>query len=196
MKVICLLEELRLPYERIDCGGPFGRTHTPEYLAMNPNSVVPTLQEDGFTLWESNVILRYLCDAHAPGSPLWPEEVRARAHIDRWMDWVQTTLSRPQSVVFQGLIRTPPEQRDTTAIDAAFVELGRIYGILDAALARHGQGYLAGPDYTLADIAVGPHLHRWFQFPMTRPHQPHLEAWYQRLLARPVYRTHCAVPLT
>jgi len=196
MKVICLLEELRLPYERIDVGGPFGRTTTPEYIAMNPNSVVPTLQEDGFTLWESNVILRYLCATNAPGNPLWPDDARSRANIDRWMDWVQTTLNRPQTVVFQGLIRTAPEKRDNAAIEAAAAELGRLYGILDAELAKHGDDYIAGPQYTLADIAIGPHVHRWFNFSLPRPELPHLHAWYQRLLTRPVYRMHCAAPLT
>ncbi len=163
--------ELGLPYERIDVGGPFGRTTTPDYCAMNPNSAVPTLQEGDFTLWESNVILRYLCTAHAPGSPLWPDDLQQRANIDRWMDWLQTTLSRPQAVVFQGLIRIPPERRDTAAIEAAIVELGRVYGILDAELARHGQDYIAGPACSLADFAIGPHAHRWFSFsfPARRP---------------------------
>ncbi len=196
MKVIWLLEELGLPYERIDVGGPFGRTTTPDYCAMNPNSAVPTLQEGDFTLWESNVILRYLCTAHAPGSPLWPDDLQQRANIDRWMDWLQTTLSRPQAVVFQGLIRIPPERRDTAAIEAAIVELGRVYGILDAELARHGQDYIAGPACSLADFAIGPHAHRWFSFSFPRPETPHLHAWYQRLLARPVYRAHCAGPLS
>jgi glutathione S-transferase len=196
MKVICLLEELGLPYERIDVGGPFGKTKTPEYLAMNPNSVVPTLQEGDFTLWESNVILRYLCTAYAKGHSLWPDDLQVRANIDRWMDWVQTTLTRPQGLVFQGLVRIPPEKRDNAAIEAAIVELGRVYQILDAELAKHGQDYVAGPAYSLADIAIGPHVHRWFVLPIPRPDTPHLHAWYQRLLGRPVYRTHCAGPLS
>ena len=194
MKVVWLLEELGLPYERIDVGGPFGRTRTPEYLAMNPNSAVPTLQEDEFTLWESNVILRYLTAANAPGHPMWPDDLRARANVDRWMDWQQTTLGPPQTVVFQGLVRTPPEQRNTGAIEAAVALAGAHWSMVDRQLAAHD--HVAGPDFTLADIALGVHAHRWFSFTVPRPATPHLTAWYHRLLARPPYRIHCAMPMT
>jgi glutathione S-transferase len=194
MKVIWLLEELQLPYERIDVGGPFGRTDTPAYLAMNPTSRVPTLQEGDFSLWESNAILRYLCTANAPGHGMWPEDIRLRADIDRWMDWQQTSLNRPQTLVFQSLIRTPPEQRDNDVIEAALIELGAQWLLLDRRLAS--QDYVAGPAFTLADIALGVHVHRWFSFPVLRPETSHLRAWYERLLARPAYRTHCSMPVT
>jgi glutathione S-transferase len=194
MKVIWLLEELGLPYERIDVGGPFGRTRTPEYLAMNPNSTVPTLQEDDFTLWESNVILRYLCGTNAPGHAMWPDDVRAQANIARWMDWQQTTLNAPMTVVFQGMVRTPPEQRNMGAIEAALATVGGHWATLDRQLANHD--YVAGPEFTLADIPLGVHVHRWFSFTMLRPETPRLSAWYHRLLDRPAYRTHCAMPMT
>src|SRR5215813_7395225 len=100
MKAIWTLEELQLPYERIDVGGSFGKTDTTDYRQMNPTGLVPTLQEDGFTLWESNVILRYLCAAHAQASPLFPAEVHARANVDRWMEAQQTNLNRPMGQVF------------------------------------------------------------------------------------------------
>ena len=194
MKVVWLLEELHLPYTRVDVGGPFGRTRTPEYLAMNPNSVVPTLQEDAFTLWESNVILRYLCAANVPDDAKWPADPRQRAEVDRWMDWQQTTLGPPQTVVFQGLVRTPPEDRNTGAIDAATLTTGHCWSILDRQLARHD--YVAGPAFTLADITLGVHVHRWFSFTIHRPETRHLAAWYERLLTRPAYRAHVALPMT
>ena len=194
MKVIWCLEELGLPYERLDVGGPFGRTETPEYRAMNPNSLVPTFEEDGFTLWESNAICRYLCTAHAPQSPLWPAEPRARANVDRWMDWQQTAMNTPGSIVFQGLVRTPAAQRDTAAIEKATGVLTRVWTMLDAQLAKHA--HVAGPDFTLADIPLGVHVHRWFFFPIARPELPHLKAWYERLLQRPAYRQHIAGPVT
>ncbi|HUA76859.1 MAG TPA: glutathione S-transferase, partial [Acetobacteraceae bacterium] len=131
MKVLWALGELGLPYERIDVGGSFGRTDTPEYRAMNPNGLVPTLEEDGYVLWESNAICRYLCAAHAPGSPLWPTEPRMRGIVDHWMDWQQTTLNRPISIIFWGLVRTPPEKRDRAAIEAAIKDCARVWGILD-----------------------------------------------------------------
>ncbi|MGH7154251.1 MAG: glutathione S-transferase, partial [Acetobacteraceae bacterium] len=104
MKVIWLLEELKLPYERIDVGGPFGKTDTPEYRAMNPTGLVPTLQEDDFILWESNAIMRYICNVYAPETPLWPRDPHTRANADRWLDAQQTLLNHPQGTVFVNLV--------------------------------------------------------------------------------------------
>lgn len=195
MKVIQLLEELGLPYERTDVGGGFGGNHTPEYRALNPNGVVPTLIEPGpdgdFVLWESNAILRYLASTHPDGQRFWPEDARARAHVDQWMDWQQTVVTTPQSTVFQGLIRQTVAQRDMAAIGAAAEQVGRAYAILDAALAHHG--YVAGPALSLADFTLGIHVHRWFNFPLVRLDLPHLRAWYDRLLARPAFAAHVAV---
>ncbi|MGH7082451.1 MAG: glutathione S-transferase family protein [Acetobacteraceae bacterium] len=195
MKVVWLLEELGLPYERLDVGGSFGKTDTAEYRAINPNGLVPTLQEDdGFVLWESNAILRYLCAAHAPGSALWPTEVHARANVDRWMDWQQTALGPPIGVIFWGLVRTPPEKRDQAAIDVAIRNCTRIWGILEAELARHP--YVGGAGFTLGDIPLGVHAHRWFTMAFDRPLLPHLEMWYKRLRERAPYQAHIAVPVT
>jgi glutathione S-transferase len=187
MKVIWLLDELGLTYERIDVGGPFGGTDTPQYHAMNPLGVVPSLEEDGFTLFESNVILRYLCDTH-PNERL-PTDLRARATVESWMEFQQTALNRPQSIVFQGLIRTAPENRNHAAIDAAVTESGKIWSILDSRLASHA--HIAGEAFSLADIAFGVHVHRWYNMPIERPDTPHLRAWYERLLERPVYKKTC-----
>jgi glutathione S-transferase len=193
MKVIWTLEELQLPYERIDVGGSFGKTDTPEYRAMNPTGLVPTLQEDDFTLWESNAICRYLCHAHAPHSKLWPQDPRVRANIDRWMDAQQTCLNRSISVIFWNLVRTPPDKRDTAAVGQAVPEAARVWGMVSAELAEHP--YLAGNDLTLADVPWGPHLHRWFNMEFDRPEIPHLRAWYDRLLQRPAYKQHLAGPV-
>lgn len=194
MKVLWLLDELGLQAERIDAGAQFGRTDTPEYRAMNPLGVVPTLEEDGFTLFESNAILRYLCNAYAPSSAFYPAAPRARAEVDAWLDFQQTALTRPQTVVFWGLVRTPPEQRDHEAIAAAVTEAGRLWGILDGRLAKRPN--LAGDALTIADIAIGVHVHRWFAMPIARPDSPHLRAWYDRLRQRPPYQAHVAQPLS
>ena len=194
MKVIWLLEELGIPYQREDAGLHFGVNNTQEYLRMNPTGLVPTLIDDGFVLWESNAILRYICGAHAPGTTLWPDDIRARAGADRWMDWQQTTLNRPQSTVFQGLVRIAPEKRDNMAIERAMEEAARAWITMDNQLAL--DAYVSGEHLTLADIAIGIHVHRWFAFPIGRPDTPHLRAWYDQLLARPAYRKHCAGPLT
>ena len=190
MKVIWLLEELKLPYERMDVGGPFGKTNTPEYRAMNPTGLVPTWEEDGFSLWESNAILRYLCAAHAPDSALFPREPRRRADIDRWMDAQQTVLNRPQGVLFLGLIRTPPEKRDQAAIAQAIGEAAQAWGLIGAELGKHP--FICGDTLTLADMCWGVHVHRWLNMDFDRPEVANLAGWYERLLQRPVYRTHVA----
>ncbi len=194
-KVIWLLEELHLPYDRVDVGGPFGGTATPDYRAMNPLGVVPSLQDGNFAVFESNVILRYLCNAHAPASPFYPADPSGRAAVESWMDFQQTSLGRPQTTVFQGLVRTPPEQRDNAAITAAIKELSGIYAILDARLARHP--YMIGDSLTLADMVYGPHVHRWLKLDIPgRPELAHLSAWYERFVQRPAYAKHLAIEIT
>jgi len=190
MKVLWLLDVLGLPYERVDIGGPFGGNDSLDYRAMNPTGLIPTLQEDAFALWESNVILRYLCTAHAPGSPLWPQEALARATVDQWLDAQQTVLGRHASAVFQGLIRTPPEQRNMAAIHAGIAGAARAYGMIDGQLGRHD--FIAGNAFTLCDIAWGVHAHRWFNMDFERPPLAHLRAWYDRLLGRSAYQKHVA----
>src|SRR5215468_538274 len=107
-KVMWAVGELKLPHERIDIGGPFGRNKEPPYLAMNPNGVVPTLEEDdGFILWESNSIVRYLASRHGVGT-LEPSDLRIRSSAQRWMDWNLTVTNAAIFPVFWGLIRTPP----------------------------------------------------------------------------------------
>jgi glutathione S-transferase len=188
MKVLWGLGELYLPFERIDVGGSFGKTDTPQYRAMNPTGLVPTLQEGDFTLWESNAILRYLCNAYAPASALWPQDARARANIDRWMDAQQSVLNRPMVVVFWGLVRTPADKRDPAAIAQGIADAAKAYGMIEPLLAKHD--FIAGADFTLADIPWGVHAHRWFNMDFDRPALPNLHAWYRRLCDRPAYQQH------
>jgi glutathione S-transferase len=191
MKVLWGLAELDLPFERIDAGGAFGKTDTAEYCAMNPTGLVPTLQEEAFSLWESNVILRYLAQAHAADSALWPAEPQARANVDRWMDAQQTVLNRPMSQVFWGLVRTPADQRDLSTVAAAIEETAKAWRMIEAGLNRHD--YIAGSAFTLCDIPWGVHAHRWFgmdYLSLTRPDLPALRAWYDRLCQRPGYQRH------
>ncbi len=190
MKVIWTLEALRLPYERIDVGGPFGKTDTAEYRAMNPTGLVPTLQEDDFTLWESNAICRYICETYAPDSSLWPRDPHARATVDHWMDAQQTVQNRPAGVIFLGMVRTAPEKRDKAAIAQAVTDAGRAYAMIAVKLAK--TPYICGDTLTLADIVWGIHVHRWFVMDIDRPELPALQAWYDRLLGLPIYREHVA----
>ena len=194
MKVLFLLDELGLPYERVDAGGTFGRTATAEYRAMQPVGLVPALEDGDFKLFESNAILRYIVNAHAPEAAVYPTAPRARGVIDAWLDFQQTTLGPPHTVFFIGLVRTPPTQRDGAAIDKAVRDAAALWTILDARIAR--LGWIATDDFSLADIAFGVHVHRWYGLDLPgRPDLPHLRAWYDKLLTRPAYARHCAGPL-
>lgn len=194
MKVLWLCAELGLPYERIDAGGEFGRTHEPDYLAMNPNALVPTLVEaDGFTLWESNAILRYLAATQAPGNRIYPTDSRLRADAERWMDWQLASLNTQMTPLFIGLVRTPEAKRDAPAIAAAHDRAEALWTMVDARLA--GRAFMTGEALSVADIALGPYVHRWFALPIARREMPALAAWYARLLQHEGYRQHCAGPL-
>jgi len=192
-KVHWCLEELGLPYERTDIGGAFGGNNTPEYLAKNPNGRVPTLEDDGFVLWESNVIVRYLSAKHSVGK-LWPTDVRVRAEADRWMDWQQTAVAPAMFGVFWGLIRTAPEKRDSAAIEKSKDECAAVMAMLDAHL--RVRAYVAGDSFTMGDIPVGCAAHRWFNLPIERPKLASLEAWYGRLKARPAAAKVLVAPIT
>jgi glutathione S-transferase len=194
MKVLWTLEELGLDCERIDAGGAFGRTRDPEYRAMNPMGLVPTLQEeDGWALWESNAIVRYLCNRHAPGGPLYPAAPRARAEVETWMDWTLGHLTAPMVAIFFTHVRIPEPDRDWAAEGKAREESGRLWRIVDARLA--GRRFLCGDDLTLADIALGCWVHRWHLLPIERPALPDLARYYDALKTRPGFTTHVALPL-
>ena len=191
-KALWCLEELSLPYERIDAGMQFGVVNTPEYRKMNPMGLVPTLEDEGFVLWESHAIVRYLCARHSAGK-LWPADPRQRADADRWMDWAFTFLNafRP---VFWGLVRTPPEKRDMAAIEEARKKCAELAGVLDGALA--GRRYVAGDAFTMGDIPVGCHMQLWMRLTIERPPHPNLAAWFARLCERAAYRKVVDVPFS
>ena len=192
-KVLWVVDELRIPYERADAGLQFGVVGEPFYRKMNPNGRVPTIDDDGFILWESNAIVRYLSEKHGAGT-LWPSDPRQRADSDRWMDWVSTTAGPPMTPVFWGLIRTPPERRDIRAIDEGTKKLNAAFEILEQGLG--GRDYVAGSELTLGDIPVGVYVYRWSALPIDRPRLPKVEAYYRRLQERAPFRNHVMLPLS
>jgi glutathione S-transferase len=181
-KVVWCADELGLAYERVDAGGAFGLTKTPQFLAMNPNSLVPVIEEDGFVLYESNAIVRYLA-ARDSAASLWPADLRRRADADRWMDWQSNTYTPAMRDIFWQLIRTPAESRNAAAIEASRKECERLSGILDAHLAH--TRYLTAHGFTAADIVMGCAAHRWLHLPVARETRPHLERWYGEIRSRP-----------
>jgi glutathione S-transferase len=194
MKVIWTLEELKQPYRRVDIGGAFGGNKESKYLAMNPNGLVPTLEEDdGFILWESNAIVRYLAAKHGEGS-LWPKDLKVRADADRWMDWVGPVLGPSMTALLFGYYRTPPEKRDAQALDEARKRAAEGWAILDRHL--HGRRCVVGDSLTMGDIPAGVLAHRWFSFPIERPDMPNLARYYATLKERPAYVQHIAQPVS
>ncbi|WP_213876720.1 glutathione S-transferase [Pseudomonas sp. dw_358] len=193
-KVLWCVEELKLPYESIAAGGPFGVVDSPEYRALNPNGRVPVIEDDGFALWESNTIVRYLAARYAPGSAWYPTDARARAQADRWMDWTTSTLAEPFKPLFWGVLRTPAAQQDWVAINAAQKICAQHLLLADQALAE--QPYLSGDALGMGDIPLGSFIYAWFEMPIEHAPMPHLEAWYERLKARPAYRKAVMTALT
>jgi glutathione S-transferase len=184
-KVVWCADELGLQYERIDAGGKFGRNDTPQYLAMNPNGLVPVIEDDGFVLYESNAIVRYLA-AREGNTALWPEELRARADVDRWMEWQSTGYTPAMGPAFMQLVRTAPDKRDAGAIESSRAKSEKHSAILDAHLAS--RRYVAGDRFTVADIVLGCAAHRWLNLPIDRIARPNLERWYADIAARPASR--------
>jgi len=193
MKVLWCADECGVKYDREDVGGAFGKNDQPWYLKMNPNGVVPTIDDGGHIIWESNSAVRYLSATYAAGS-LWPRDPADRSEADRWMDWQLSTISECMRIVFWGLIRTPPEKRDMAAIKKAAEDAGKLWGRLDGWL--EGKKYVAGAHFTMGDIPVGCFAHRWFALDIARPELKNVQAWYARLQARPAYAKHVMPPLT
>lgn len=193
-KVVWCLDEIGIRYDRRDAGGAFGIVDTAEYRRMNPNGLVPVLAEsDGFTLWESNAIVRYLAARH-PGAGLLPSDPRARADADRWMDWQTTAATPAMRDVFWHLVRLKPEERVPATIARSVEASAAAAHILDARLAD--RPYMAGDAFTMGDIPVGCHVKRWLALPIERPSLPNLERWFARIAERPGAAAVMAVPLT
>ena len=192
-KVLWALEELKVPYERTDAGLQFGVVNEPFYRKMNPNGRVPTIDDDGFVLWESNAIVRYLSAKHGAGT-LWPNDPRQRADSDRWMDWAASTVAPPLTPVFWGLIRTPPEKRNMATIEADAEKVAQAFQVLEQSL--EGRDYVCGKSFTMGDIPLGTFVYRWYALAVKRPTLSRVEAYYRRLQQRPAYKKHVMLPLS
>jgi len=192
-KVMWAIDELGLEHERIDAGGAFGGLDTPAFGHLNPNRKIPTVEDGGTVLWESNAVVRYLAAQYGAGS-LWPESPAARSLADRWMDWQIGTINVDLGPVFLGLVRTTAEKRDMAAIDAAVARLATAWSILDDHLAS--RRYVAGNVLTMGDIPVGCAYWRYISLDIRRPPLPNLQLWFQALKERDPYRHNVMLPLS
>jgi glutathione S-transferase len=188
-KVLWCLGELRQPFQREDFGGPFGRNDDPEYLGLNPNGTVPTLVDGDVVIWESNTIVRYLCSKFQ-ATGLYPGDAVQRALAERWMDWQLGSVAAEFLPLYRGLVR---QQRRAEEVEAARQRTARLLTILDAALAQ--REYLNGSELTVADIALGPTVYRWYELAISREPMPRLQGWYERLTHRPAFRESVMVGL-
>ena len=190
-KVMFTVGELGLEHQRFDFGGQFGGLDTAEYGLLNPNRLVPTIDDKGTVLWESNAIVRHLAQRYGRGT-LSPNDEVSFAKADSWMDWSLTTIYHDIiTVCFLQLIRTPANQRDVKGLEAAAARAGERLAILDKQLT--GRPFIIGEAPTIADVAVGTLMYRYFNLPIKRPSLPQVEAWYGRLTKRPAYQTHVMI---
>ena len=183
-KVLWLLEELGHPYQREDYGRQFNNTATPEYLGLNPSGKVPTIVDGTTVVWESNTILRYLCNRHAPGSALYPADPAARTQVERWMDWQLASLNGPYLGVFKEAKKKEEERAASWATDSR--ELSAQLELLEKGTA--GRAWIGGDTFTIADICLGPIVDRCLKFPVTLPALPGVRAWIANVTARPAFR--------
>ncbi|ABG12998.1 glutathione S-transferase [Yersinia pestis] len=192
-KVLWCLEELGIPYQRIDVGGQYGKLNDPQYRALNPNGLIPCLQDKDFILWESNTIVRYLAAQYGQNS-LYLADHHQRASAEKWMDWATSSVVEPFKAVFIGLVRTPPEQQDKVKIAQGMEKMNTLMSIANDALGE--QAYLSGDAFGIGDIPLGCLAYAWFNLPIERPELPHLQRWYQSLTQRIAFQKVIAIGLS
>ncbi|WNJ98800.1 glutathione S-transferase family protein [Thalassospiraceae bacterium LMO-JJ14] len=192
-KVMWIAAEIGLDVERVDVGGAFGGNDQADYLAKNPNGRVPTIEDDGFILWESNTIVRYLAEKY--GSAPWkPAKIEDTFLAHQWMDFYLTTLHPDMTVLFWTLVRTPPEKRDAAAFDKALAQAAKTWAIVDAHLADNP--FMTGTAPSMGDVPLGCAAYRWHNLDLARPDLPHLKRWYESLASRLAYQENVMLPLT
>ena len=184
-KVVWAAQEAGADFTRTDAGAAFGIVRTPEYLRMNPNALVPVLQDGDITLWESNVIVRYLA-TRFPARGLLPATLARRFEAEQWMDWQQTTANPAGRNAFIQYFRTPPEQRQPELVQQSVATMEPLMALVDSHLAT--RRYLLGEEFSMADIPLGCEVHRWLGLPQPHPHWPHLERWFAELRTRAASR--------
>lgn len=188
-KVMWALGELKLDYRRMDVSGSFGIPD--DYPALNPNRTVPTITDGELTLWESNACVRYLARSYGEGL-LWPAHPAPLARADQWMDWTSNVLMPAFFQIFLNLVRLPPADADPRQADAGARRCATLLRIVDQEL--EGSTYIAGDEFSMGDIALGPLTYRYFNLPIEHAELPHVSAWYERLARRPAYQKHVMIP--
>ena len=179
-KVLFLLEELKLPYEREDYGRQFNNTQTPEYLRLNPNAKVPTLVDGALVIWESNTILRYL--AAKAKSALYPTDLGKRSQVERWMDWQLASLNNPYLAMLREAKLEPAKRSADFATQQK--DLGAQLAILDKSMGK----WVAGDEMTIADICLAPIVYRCLRFGVELPELANVKRWDTAISGREAFK--------
>lgn len=187
-KVWWLCDELGVPFETVPKGGPHKGHKDADYLRLNPNGQIPTLEDDGFILWESNSILRYVAERYG-GDRLVPADVRGRAIANKWMDWQLAALARPSSALINAVFRKRKDERNPADVKAAIDQLATMWTRLES---DFGAGPFLAGDFSIADIALAIYAHRWYLADAEKPSFPILERWYRRCAERPAFQKRVA----
>lgn len=184
--------ELGLAHVRHNAGFIYGVNGTDAFAEMNPNQTVPVLRDNGGPpLWETGAILRYLADRYGEAS-FWPKDSLHRAEVDKWAEWAKINVAMAfTGPVFWRVVRTPENERDPVAIDAALAGLNKKLAIAEERL--QVSDWLCGTEFTLADIQFGHILYRYFDIEIERPNLSGLRRYYERLMDRPAYQAHVAI---
>lgn len=190
--VMWAAEELGQPVDRVDWGGKFGGNDDPAFRAVSPTGLVPALRDGDLAMFESPAMVRYLAAKYGDDA-FWPADPAARAALDQWAEWAKTGFSAAVIAgLFMQLIRTKAADRNPAALAAAEANASACARIADA---RIGDGpWLAGADFSFADVMMGHFLYRYYTMEFARAATPNLDAYYARLCDRPAYRAHVMIP--
>ena len=189
--VMWTVGELGLEHQRHNIGGSFGGDDSEAYARMNPNRLIPTINDDGFVLWESMAITRYLCRQYGMGS-LWPEDPRQVALADQWMDWYKSSFAANLMPVFVNLVRTPKSEQNLELVQKCTAAAINYLGVLEQHL--QGKDFIIGDSFSMGDIPLGAMMYKFYNLDIERPAFANIEAWYARLCARPAFQTHAMIP--
>lgn len=190
-KVLWVSEELNIHYHQEDWGSGFRDVNTDFFSGLNPNKMVPVLRDGDFVLWESNSIIRYLANRYGDGQ-LYPHDAVARARVDQWLDWQASDLNRSWSYAFMSLVRLSPEHKDSLLLNKSLNSWCEFMRVLEERLSET-EAFITGAAFSLADIAIGLSVDRWFETPFERPHLEAVNSYYHRLKQRPAFAACCTV---
>jgi glutathione S-transferase len=193
-KVLFLCEELGIDFDRIDAGMAYGVNKTEDYLKMNPNGLVPTLNHQGFILWESHTILRYLARTFDAAGVWYGFEPQKMSGVDQWLDWTNTTAWPPMRTLFWGWVRLEPKERDLQELELSRLHMIKLFEIMDQQLSQ--STFIAGETMSLADIPLALMAYRWFNIPIERPVFSHVNAWYSKMSQSRGFKKYSSDPLS